>query len=150
MATGKDAAAVQRSPITFASLSKEAKAHRIKALEQKSVVTKQISETARNLAFGSVASCYALLLANKDLTSLFLTARPMLLLVAAFGTFAIILDAAQYVFGYINVEKALRREDQLYPIDWSKRLRQACFFLKQVFAYSSALLLLLVIASHVA
>jgi len=139
-----------RQPIVVASLSKEAKAHRDKALEQKAVVTKQISETARNLAFGSVASCYALLIANKDLAEIFKAARPMLLLVAAFGTLAIILDAAQYVFGYINVEKALHREDQLYPVDWSKRLRWVCFVLKQVFAYGGALLLLVVIGSRVA
>jgi hypothetical protein len=149
MATGEETASGPRPPIMLASLSKEAKAHRAKALEQKSVLTKQISETARNLAFGSVASCYALLLANKDLTLLFVAARPVLLLVAAFGTLAIILDAAQYVFGFINVEKALRREDQLYPLDWSKSLRQVCFVLKQVFAYGSALLLLVVIASRV-
>ena len=139
----------KQRPLRREDLSKEAQAQRDKALAQKDVLSKQISETARSLAFGAVASCYALLLANKDLAALFISARDALLLVAALGTTAIVLDAAQYVFGYINVRRALQRKDQKYPEDWSMSGRQACFFLKQLFSYSSAVLLLVVIASRV-
>jgi hypothetical protein len=122
---------------------------REKLLEQKAALTRQISQTARTLAFGSVASCYALLLANKELAGQFVSARPELLLTAVLGTLAIILDAAQYVFGSINVEKALKSEDQLFPTDWSRNARNICFLAKQGFAYAGALLLLMIIASRV-
>ena len=116
---------------------------------QKAAVTTRISETTRTLAFGSLASCYALLLANRDLADQFSSVRQLLLIAGAAGIMAIILDAAQYVFGYINVEKALKRPDQLFPNDWSKEWRSKCFFAKQAFAYSAALLLLVAIASKV-
>jgi hypothetical protein len=135
--------------IKIDELSPEAKANRKNVLEQQSAVTRQISDTARNLAFGLVASCYALLLANKDLTGLFVSAKEQLLIAAALGIAAIIFDAAQYVFGYINVRKALNRKDQLYPEDWSRAGRQTCFVMKQVLAYSGTLLLLGIIASRV-
>lgn len=129
--------------------AKEVQANREKALAQKSVVTRQISQTTRSLAFGVVASCYALLIANEDLAPLFKTASDWLLVTAVLGIASIILDAAQYVFGYINVERALKSEDQLFPSDWSWQARKWCFVLKQGFAYSSALLLLVVIGSRV-
>ena len=93
-------------------------------------------------------SCYALLLANKDLAPQFQSSRDPLLLAAGLGITAIILDAAQYVFGYVNVQKALSSESQLFPQDWSWRARQACFLSKQVFAYTGAVVLLGVIASR--
>jgi hypothetical protein len=130
-------------------LSRQAQANNKKALDQQSVLTKQISESARTLGFGVIASCYALLLANKELAAQFDSARPALLLAAALGTAAITLDTAQYVFGYINVRKALKRTDRLFPNDWSKSARQICFIAKQLFAYGAALLLLVVIGTRV-
>ncbi len=129
-------------------LSAQALKDREAAKKQKSVVTTRISETTRTLAFGSLASCYALLLANKELAAQFASARPLLLASAALGIAAIMVDAAQYVFGYINVEKALQTEDQRFPRDWSRRARTSSFFLKQGFAYAGALLLLFAVASR--
>ena len=117
---------------------------------QKATVTTRISETTRTLAFGSLASCYALLLADRELADQFASVRQLLLVAGAAGIIAIILDAAQYVFGYINVEKALKRPDNLFPKDWSKRWRTHCFYAKQAFAYLAALLLLVAIGSRIA
>jgi hypothetical protein len=111
-------------------------------LEQKRQVTGRISETMRTLAFGSLASCYALLVANRELAASFAEARSMLIWCAGTAIAAIIVDSAQYLFGYINIQQALRRPNQDYPTNWSRKARAICFVLKQVLVYLAAILLL--------
>jgi hypothetical protein len=111
-------------------------------LEQKRQVTGRISEATRTLAFGSLASCYALLVANRDLAASFTESRAMLLWCAGIAIVAIIVDSAQYLFGYINIQQALRRPNQDYPTNWSRKARAVSFVLKQMLAYFAAILLL--------
>jgi hypothetical protein len=116
-------------------------------LDHKKQVTARISESTRTLAFGSLASCYALLIADRDLAASFTDARPMLLWCAGAGISAIIADSAQYVFGYINVQQALRRPNQDFPRNWSRNARAVCFILKQALAYLATILLLAAVAT---
>lgn len=111
-------------------------------LEQKKAVTERISESSRTLAFGVLASCYALLIAEPQLAASFAGVRPLLLGAAGLGTAAVVVDAAQYVFAYICIQQALCEPDQLYPTNWTRRGRTICFLFKQFLAYCAALLLL--------
>jgi hypothetical protein len=115
-------------------------------LAEKKDVTIRISETTRTLAFGSLASCYALLFANSDLATIFSNVKPVLLWSAGLGILAIIVDGAQYLFAFVNVQQALAADDQLYPRNGVRRGRAICFILKQVLAYLAALLLLVSLA----
>jgi hypothetical protein len=112
-------------------------------LEQKKAVTERISESSRTLAFGALASCYALLIAEPQLAASFGSVRPLLFGAAGLGIAAIVVDAAQYVFAYICIQQALCAPDQLYPTNWTRRGRTICFLLKQLLAYLAALLLLI-------
>jgi hypothetical protein len=127
-------------------LSPAAQARRVKVFSQKDELTKRISESTRTLAFGSLAACYGLLIADKDLAPLFASSKPLLFWSAGAAISAIIADAAQYLFGYINAKQALQRKDQKYPENWSRGWRHICFIAKQVLAYLAALLLLITMA----
>jgi hypothetical protein len=129
------------------SLSEEAMALQPQLLAQKTQVSMRISETIRMVAFGSLASCYALLIANKDLAPVFAGTKPILLMSAALGIGAIIVDALQYLLGYINVQQALGSTDQDYPENWARLGRSYCFVVKQFLAYAAALLLLAAVTS---
>jgi hypothetical protein len=128
-------------------LSPAAIKRREKVLEQKSEITTKISETSRTIVYGTLATCYALLIADEKLSTLFSQDRDRILIVSALALTAILIDSAQYLFAYINIQQALAHNEQGYPRNWSRRWRQICFFLKQIFAYVSAFLLIWVIAS---
>lgn len=131
------------------SLTPEAREQRKAVLEQKKELTSRISETTRTLAFGSLASCYALLFAEQSLAALFTPYKSLLLWSAGLGVATIITDAAQYTFGYINTQQALRRQSQTFPENWSRNGRGICFVLKQILAYGAALLLLVAVTSAI-
>ena len=128
-----------------ASLSAEALKRRKDVMAQKATVTARISESTRTIGFGVLASCYALLIADEKVSAAFGPVRAWLLLGALSALLAIITDALQYVFGYINTRQALSRPDQGYPTNWSRDGRQVCFLLKQLFAYLAGLLLVIAI-----
>lgn len=130
----------------LSTLSAAARTRREKVLVQKAEVTTRISETTRTIAFGVLATCYALFFAEATLAKLFVPLRPMLLYAAVLALLTIMVDALQYGFGYVNVQRALAHEDQGYPKDWSRRGRTICFFLKQFLAYAAGVLLVITIA----
>jgi hypothetical protein len=129
-----------------ADLSKEAAKRQPIRIGEKKDITIRISETTRTLAFGSLASCYALLFANKELAASFAGVKPLLLWSAIFGVLAVVVDGAQYLFAFINVQQALAADDQLFPRNFARRGRATCFILKQGLAYFAALLLVAAIA----
>ena len=122
-------------------LSSAAQARREKVLEQKQEVTARVSESSRSIAFGTLASCYALLIAQEKLVSLFHPVRQGLLVAALMALITIVLDALQYLFAYINIQQALAHPEQGFPKNWSRNGRQACFLIKQLFAYLAGFLL---------
>ena len=123
-------------------LSPAAQKRREKVLEQKQEITARVSESSRAIAFGTLASGYALLIAQEKLVSLFHPVRQGLLVAALMALITIVLDALQYLFAYINVQQALAHPQQGYPKNWSRNGRQACFLFKQLFAYLAGLLLI--------
>ena len=122
-------------------LSSAAQERREKVLEQKQEVTARVSESSRSIAFGTLASCYALLIAQEKLVSLFHPVRQWLLVAALMALITIVLDALQYLFAYINIQQALAHPEQGFPKNWSRNGRQACFLIKQLFAYLAGFLL---------
>lgn len=129
------------------TLSAEAQKRRPGVIERKGKITARISESTRTIAFGSLASCYALLIADDEVLALFAAMRPAILASALLALVAIVLDSLQYLFSYINVQKALGHAEQGYPRDWSRYGQQACFLAKQLFAYLGALALIGAIAA---
>lgn len=127
-------------------LNPQAQKRRDKVIERKGTITERISETTRSIAFGTLASCYALLIAKENVSEFFVGVRSPLLLAAIFALVAIMFDALQYVFGYVNIQQALAHPEQGYPKNWSRSGGQACFLIKQLFAYLAGLLLVASIA----
>jgi hypothetical protein len=130
-------------------LSKDATKRRENVLKAKADVTSRISESTRSISFGTLASCYALLISNDKLAKLFDGSREWIFATAILALIAIIIDAAQYLFGYINIQQALAHEEQGYLKNWSRTSRQICFFLKQIFAYLGGFVLLVTIFKQI-
>lgn len=131
-------------------LSPQALKRRPAVIARKGKITARISESTRTIAFGALASCYALLIAEPDVVALFAPSRPAILASALMAFVALVLDALQYVFSYINVQKALGHPEQGFPRDWSRGCQQGCFLAKQLFAYLGALALIFAIAGVLA
>ena len=71
----------------------------------------QLSSLARQVAYGLVAFALAMLVSDSSFPKMVATEyRSQLIVIAAFGSFAVLADYFQYLFGYLGSATLLRRE----------------------------------------
>lgn len=115
---------------------------RNKVLEEKRHVSSKISDLSRYIGFGLVAVAYAILTSSSaDIASLYGERRFLVLLAAAFGTLAVILDYVQFLSGYLAVQAALKNKVGEFEYDdssFSYKLRSGAFWGKQFASLAGA------------
>jgi hypothetical protein len=119
-------------------------------LDEKKFVTGRISETTRYLAFGLVASFYAIVSSSDAFPrALAATYGPILRVMALAALLALVFDYLQYLFGRAAAEYALKRTDK--PFTYNKKWRSAkakkfCFWAKQLLVMAGCVILIAIIA----
>lgn len=116
---------------------------RRKVLEEKRHVSSKISELSRYIGFGLVAVAYAILTSDSSVIAKLYGERQFLIvLAAAFGTLAVILDYVQFLSGYLAVQAALKNKDGDFKYDDSSlpyKLRSGAFWGKQLASLAGAI-----------
>lgn len=116
---------------------------RSKVLEEKRHVSSKISDLSRYIGFGLVAVAYAILTSDSEVIAKLYGGRQFLvLLAAAFGTLAVILDYVQFLSGYLAVQAALKNKDGDFQYDDSSlpyKIRIGAFWGKQLASLAGAL-----------
>ena len=117
--------------------------------EDKKETSGRIGETSRFIGFGLVALVFTIHGSENTLSSSIASNSELLLNLAGLaGCLTIVCDYLQYVCGYFSVNKALQRKENNFSYDdetFVYRGRVAFFWLKQFFAFSGALTVILVI-----
>ncbi|MEM1149749.1 MAG: hypothetical protein AAGI03_04220 [Pseudomonadota bacterium] len=122
-------------------------------LEDKREMSGRIGETSRFVAFGLIALVFAIHDSSNALAGAIVAGDQMLLNVAGLlGCVAIVCDYLQYFCGYRSVNHALQNPDGVYRYDsrhWAYQGRIVFFWLKQMSAFSGAVLILWIVVKQV-
>jgi hypothetical protein len=117
---------------------------RSKVLEEKRHVSSKISDLSRYIGFGLVAVAYAILTSDSSvIEELYGDRQFLVLLAAAFGVLAVILDYVQFLAGYLAVQAALKNEADEFRYDDASlpyKLRSGAFWGKQFASLAGALI----------
>jgi len=114
----------------------------------------KLSDTARTMSFGLAALAFALLSTDTRFATKIATHSPVLvIIVAGLACLAIFADSAQMLFGWFGSGRAANNSEGQYRADKIAEgfffVRQSLFYLKLVFAFGSAAVLLIVLAVEI-
>lgn len=117
--------------------------------EDRNLTSSKISDFSRYIGYGTVAATFTILTSTSPFTEkIYSESRVILLSSSAFGCLTILFDYLQYYFGYLASQKAYKNEeyDYQYNKKWFVyRARTSFFWIKQIAAFLSAVLLIFLI-----
>jgi len=122
------------------------------ALAEQQWVSDRLSTQVRTLAVGCLAVAWGLIVSPPDSIR---THPRALLAIAGLAIFALMLDLAQYIFGYLNTTRLLGKiERERVVVKYSKtallwRLRVKCFWGKLLVTLLAAICLIILLVKAI-
>lgn len=115
-------------------------------------LTDLLSQRSRTLASGVLAFCWLFVLQNTTKDKLYIFENYMLLVPIVFAILSLLLDAAQYWFGFLQTKKRLQQLESSNSDEigfdqnsWYFKLRMKSFYIKQIFVLIAVIWLLCII-----
>ena len=118
-------------------------------IDELNYLTDLLSQRSRTLATGVLAFCWLFILQNTTNNKLPIFETSTLLVPVIFAILSLLIDAAQYWFGYLQTRKRLQKleisnsdEIGFDHNSWYFKLRTKAFYIKQVFVLIAVIWLL--------